>query len=380
MEDTEEIDGGRYNESDSGSSAVNGTPYTEGVVLRIRRHIPPAPFNGPYGYNPRGRAINKPEDGVVPDRVAFALDNPPVESCELLDDEYPFTITGVKTLRHLSSDNRGGPHVVTGYAEDKKETLYVAKIYDGVDYPWELGYEGGDCMLDADYDYALEAAAYGTMQAVEGVGKKLVPEYCGGWTFPLDTGDENPRDGHTLDYSLLPPEDFRLRVLKNLFEAQISIWWDAEVKHEDLEPRNVIVKADGSAVIVDFNQAVLYKFYDNELNSPEDMKYLQHPKYWENEPALPLSPIEWNWPVAPVGRFLTDSWEHDNALADWIPEQWLQDADLAAEWLLETWENTLSKKYRPLSDDFLNHSGHRERKPKVQAMLERLGRKPADKM
>lgn len=275
----------------------------------------------------------------------------------------------------------------------------------GVDYPWEASYVGGDCMLDADYDYALEAAAYETMQAVEGVGKKLVPEYFGGWTFPLDTGDKNrpqrwvriillefvegetmldimlrARHGDKLHYSLLPSEDFRLRVLKNMFEAQISIWWDAEVKHEDLEPRNVIVKGDGSVVIVDFNQAEVYKLFDNDLDSSSNSQLRAHPKYWDDEPALPLSPIEWNWPVTPVGRFLTEPWEHDNPLADWIPKQWLQDADLAAEWLLETWESTLSKKYRPLSDDFLNHSGHEERTPKVRAMLERLGRKPADEV
>jgi hypothetical protein len=50
-----------------------------------------------------------------------------------------------------------------------------------------------------------------------------------------------------------------------------------------------------------------------------------------------------------------------------------------AEWLLETWGDSVGAKYAPLSDYFLNRRAHAERSPKVQAALEKLGRKPPKK-
>lgn len=168
-----------------------------------------------------------------------------------------------------------------------------------------------------------------------------------------------------VQYSLLPDEDTRLRVLRDTFEAEISILWNAEVLHEDLSPRNVMVQPDGSVVIIDFNQAVVDPFY-----------YRPHPKYDEGAYPPPGSPIWRHWPFSPgVGTF-ADPW---NPWASWVPQSWLEDRELAAEWLLETWGNSTPGKYAPLSDYFLNHSAHAERSKKIQAALEKLGRKPAKK-
>ena len=168
-------------------------------------------------------------------------------------------------------------------------------------------------------------------------------------------------------YPLLPPEEFRLRVFKNLWEAEISIWWDAEVSHYDLEPRNVMVRDDGTVALIDFNRAIVFRFYRRE-----------HPKYFEGAPKLPVSPITRCWPFPPVGNIIADPGHHGNPWANWIPESWLQNKELAAEWLLQTWKGDLGKKYRVLGDDFLNHEAHKQRSRNVLAMLEELGRKPAD--
>ncbi|KAL2141525.1 hypothetical protein VTI28DRAFT_2344 [Corynascus sepedonium] len=260
-------------------------------------------------------------------------------------EEHTFTITGSKTLRRFHVDG-GGAHVFTGYFDGDKEVVCLAKIYDGVYYPFEDEDSGWDCMTLAEADYAIEAWAYRTMQPVEGVGAKLVPEYHGTWTFAVVTNRPDCQrwvrmlllelvHGETVldkirkatkddavQYSLLPDEDTRLRVLKDTFEAEISILWNAEVLHEDLSPRNVMVQPDGSVVIIDFNRAVVYPFY-----------YRPHPKYNEGAHPLPDSPIRRHWPFFPgVGTFA----DPGNPWASWVPQSWLKNPELAAEWLLET--------------------------------------------
>ncbi|KAG7293834.1 hypothetical protein NEMBOFW57_003892 [Staphylotrichum longicolle] len=304
--------------------------------------------------------------------------------------EHTFTITGTKTLRRFGIDE-GGAQVLTGYVDRDEAQVYLAKVYDGVYYPLEDWHTGRDCMLLADYDYAVEAWAYETMQGVETVGKKLIPTCYGGWTFSLPTNQPGRHrwvrmlllelihaesmfakilratENDAVQYSLLPPEQFRLRVLKSLFEAVISIWWDAEVLHDDLESRNVLVRDDGTVVIVDFNQAFIYRYIDHQ----------QHPKYFEDEPQLPPSPIQRYWPFVLGGSGLTSTEDSGSTWANWIPQSWLGNQDLAAEWLLKTWEDSPPGRYRPLEEEFLNHPSHAQRGKKVLAALERLGRKPA---
>jgi len=370
---------------------MDSTPYTNGAELCIQRHVPPLPFGGVYGPRPRANAPVW-QDGEPPDdRVAFALDNPPIETLPPSgEDEHTFTITGAKTLRRFGIDD-GGAHVLTGYVDRDEAQVYLAKVYDGVYYPLEDRDTGRDCMLLADYDYAVEARAYDSMHDTEAVVGKLVPVYYGAWTFCLDTSQPGRRrwvrmlllelvHGETMlakilgatehdvvQYPLLPPERFRLGVLKNLFEAEISIWWDAEVLHSDLEPRNVLVRDDGTVVIIDFNQAFIYRF----------IHYEHHPKHQEGGPQLPPSPIERYWPFAPGEGSLAETEEDGNAWASWVPQSWLENQDLAAEWLLETWKGASPSKYRPLSKYFLNYPDHAERGQKVLAALEQLGRTPA---
>ncbi|KAK4124609.1 hypothetical protein N657DRAFT_572214 [Parathielavia appendiculata] len=363
------------------------TPYREGVELRIQHHVPPKPFGSGHGPCPRAKvAISQRQ--MYHDRVDFALDHPPLETEPPSREEHTFTITGTKTLRRPGLDP-GGAQVVSGYFDGDKEVVCLAKIYDGVYYP--LQDEDGlwlewDCMTLADVDYAIETWAYGTMQPVEGVGAMLVPEYHGAWTFSLDTDqpgirrwvrmlllelvpgetifDKIPKakENKAVQYYLLPDEETRLRVLKNTFEAYISIWWDAEVLHRDLAPRNVMVKPDGSIVLIDFDRATVFPFY-----------YRPHQKYKDGAPPVPHSPIEQFWPFSPGWSIVTNrgSW------ADWFPQSWLMNREFVAEWLLETWGSPPPGKYAPLSKYFLDHPAHAKRSRKLQAALEKLGRKPA---
>lgn len=368
-------------------TSISSTPYREGVELRIRKHVPPEPFGGGYRPCPR-RKVGANQDATSVGRVALALDNPPLRTEPLAGEEYTYTITGSKTLRRFHVDG-GGAHVVTGYLDRDKDVVCLAKIYDGVYYPLENQDSGRDCMTLADADYTIEAWAYETMQPAEGIGAKLVPEYYGTWTFAVATNQPGRRRwvrmlllqlvrGETvldkirkatkndaIQHPLLPDQETRLRVLQDTFEAETSIFWNAKVLHGDLSPRNVMVQPDGSVVIIDFYQAVVYPFY-----------YRPHPKYDEGAHPLPPSPIKRYWPFAPSAGTFADP---GNQWASWVPQSWFENPELAAEWLLKTWGSPTLGKYAPLSDYFLNHPAHAKRSKKLQAGLEKLGRKLAKK-
>jgi hypothetical protein len=94
-------------------------------------------------------------------------------------------------------------------------------------------------------------------------------------------------------------------------------------------------------VIIDFNHAIIYPII-----------HWPHPKRRKDSDGLPTSPIESYWPFAPGGSSL-GSVESEDPWVDWVPESWLKNQELAAEWLLETWGSASSHKYSPLSDYFL---------------------------
>ncbi|KAL2196107.1 hypothetical protein P885DRAFT_69711 [Corynascus similis CBS 632.67] len=222
--------------------APSSTRYAVNTTLRIREHEPPQPFTGAYGPSPRPRA---------------------------------------------------------DWSRWKGQNLW--KI-DRVD---------------------VEAWAYRTMQPV--IGGTFVPAYYGSWTFAIGerwvrmilielvqgecmldiiTRAED-KIGLTVDYARLPPEDFRIRVLKNIWEANLFIWWYAAVRHDDLAPRNVMVKPDGRVVIIDFNNVYIYDF------TP---KYDMHPRTRKQNPRpLPPSIIERLWPY-PIG--------YKGDYPSWRPNGW----------------------------------------------------------
>ncbi len=356
--------------------------YGVNTTLRIRKHVPPEPFTGAYGPSPRPPADWsrwKGQNLWEVDRVEFALANPPLDtsprgSLEGTLVERTLTVTGVKTIRH-----RGGAHVVSCFLDQDPSTEYIAKVFDGVDYPQGEPINGTDCMTLADLDYSIEAWAYRTIQpAIGGMG--FAPAYYGSWTFPvgerwvrmillelvqgecmLDIIRRAENDnGRAVDYTRLPSEDFRIRVLKSIREAHLFIWWHAGVRHDDLEARNVMVKPDGNALIIDFNNVYIYDF------TP---MYDMHPRTREQNPRpLPPSLVERLWPF-PRGYRADYPWIH------WIPQRWIEDPTLAAEWLAETYRD--DPRFMPPSAFWLNKDVHEEAGERAVRLLESLGREPA---
>lgn len=409
-------------------SSIEGTPerYQSNTTLFIREHRPPEPFqiNGNYRDSPRPVVDwdRLSTHGYI-DRVQLALAYPPMEndtqptSSITPVHERTLTITGSKTRRHRdgSGSNRGGAHVVTCFLDGDPAVEYVAKIYDGVDYP--LGFGTVECITRADMDYSIEACAYQSLQPIPGVGGVLVPAYFGSWTFALDVSgpdvnpNEAPEPGHskpkprrrwvrmilmelvagnclvdmmekaevktptpknyyatTTDYSLLPPEDFRLLVMRNIIETEITVWWEGLLTHHDISPRNIIVKPDGNVVIIDFNSVQLFMFSVYGDDHPRQREP-DHPYAL----AQPESPIMRYWPV-PFGAAF-DGWESD-PWQHWVPKAWIQDPNRSTEWLVETYRD--DTRYAPLCQRWLDTFSHSHLDPKAVRLLESLGRKPAE--
>ena len=99
----------------------------------------------------------------------------------------------------------------------------------------------------------------------------------------------------------------------------MAIWWEATLEHNDLDPRNVMVKPNASVVLVDFNQAHIWGFI---------IRWNKHPKQLAPG-CLPTSPIQHYWPL--LGYGFADSEGEYVPWANWVPRQWIEDKNLAAE-------------------------------------------------
>ena len=259
----------------------------------------------------------------------------------------------------------------------------MAKIYDPVDYPPgdDRCHDELDAMTWADRDYSIEAWAYRIMQPL--IGGTVVPAYFGSWTFALDTDQPGKRrwvrmiiieliqgecmldiilraeqGGDMMDYSLLPLDEFRIRVLQNIIEAETTISWETAIDHSDIDTRNIMVKPEGTVVLVDFNQA-----YIHELSCCGNIRDTKK----GNLTILPPTPLERHWYniANPGGPF-----------RKWIPKSWLEDRELGKEWLIQTYRN--STKYDPPWQSFLDNPYHEERSKKIVKLLEEIGRKPVE--
>lgn len=340
--------------------------YGPGVTLAIRAHTPPPPFGRDYKnedairHTVRGLKVGDPID-----RLDFALSNPPLDTPPAQAKSHVLILLEEIGHRQVRAS---GAHVVRCYLDSDKSCHYVAKIYDGVDYPL-VDYRGYDCMYMADRDYSCEAAAYQSIP--EHLQGHIVPRYFGSWTFSVETGVHGRRrsvrlillehvDGECMldtilhakgvtrashdvnafapvNYQLLPPEPERLDVLARIIEAEIALN-HAGIAQRDLAPRNVLIsRSPMRVVLIDFNFALVYQHFES------GRKYLAS----RDPNALPTSPVE---------RYWTDSMFRGE-FEEWIPQSWLLDEDNSKmwEWLCTRWGG--STKFAPLSEDFLGNYG-----------------------
>jgi len=210
---------------------------------------PPPPFSRRYK---NAYTIRSPVKGLPAeiDRLDFALSNPPLETLRP-EQAKSQVLTVLKRIDRRQYGEVGGAHVVSCYLDSDKSRHYVAKIYDGIDYPLTNHF---DCMYLADRDYSCEATAYQNIPlSLQG---SIVPRYFGSWTFSVETGvparhrwvrlillehfdgecmldmilrakgltqrnlPPAAYDAIPVDFRLLPSEPARLSVLASIIEAE----------------------------------------------------------------------------------------------------------------------------------------------------------------
>ncbi|KAK0662505.1 hypothetical protein QBC41DRAFT_235104 [Cercophora samala] len=379
--------------------------YYEGAVLEMHRHLPPEPFGivNEVRYKPlkKRREWNAfcSSAGRL-SRVEFAQAHPPITTAKVKHPESrSFTITRIIEANEDTDGAMLFEGVVTSASGKRNELM--AKVYDGVYYsldlmlgdPWRDP-DYPDFMTKADLDYALESRAYEEIR-LAGLAGSVAPNFYGAWSISLRAGGggQAVRDvrmillekihgactmgkmitGATtwepvLHRDLLPPATTRTEVMRNLLAAYNLIWWYAQVELEPISPRNVLIRKDNSVALINFEYAIVHRYIQFRES------FLYHPKIEEKSTDLCPHPAMRHWPFYGFCGVSTFSivagiwWQ-------WVPEEWLDDPEQAAEWLLESCSFFDSTRFGPLTREFLDCPHHENRSPRVLWLLKQLGRR-----
>ncbi|KAK0727840.1 hypothetical protein B0T26DRAFT_146793 [Lasiosphaeria miniovina] len=347
--------------------------YFPGATFEIHSHLPPDPFGYPYPNNTRSPIPDEElESGDGPrHKLRVVIANPPAELPPHVRAKIAFTHKHQSlTVVGPVGDRAGGARLVRCYLDSDKSHHYVAKIYDAMGYPLsELDASDFwmDCMWAADMDYTREAWAYEHIpQELQG---SLVPRYFGSWTMFVETGLPEPQparrpvrlillefiEGDNMGaiinravrqaekekrpshHQFLPLELDRLDHMFRIVEADMTLYWRAHIRHNDIYPRNVMITNNPARpiVIIDFNLATVY---------PSDSDH------FKDHPLLPISPIEFFRPQL--------MFHEGGCFRNWSPGGWMNPNDNgetsyreASRWVFRHWAG--SSRYEPLTDFFL---------------------------
>ncbi|KAK4203529.1 hypothetical protein QBC40DRAFT_219005 [Triangularia verruculosa] len=343
--------------------------YAPGTTLKIYTHRPPKPFLSHYaGPRPRRdicQGDDYPDSFDLSARVDFALHNPPLSTPPCSNpQEGTLTIIGDLSTRDFTDvENSGGPHVVTCLFDD--EVPCVAKIYDAVDYPL-IGFPECDVRPRTAFYRAFSKPRNEKFKGM------MAPTYYGSWTFALPThhrkGKKKVRwvrmilmehlqgstmqsliskafsattTGGTVDYyALLPPEQTRLSILKQVLEARLKLFWNLEIELDILNTDNIFIcQPDNTIRLISFTGAKVYRHLDPEVE--EHQNTLIDERYYS--PLTPaqmkpyVSPFMEYWPgdkdwVGGRGRrYITNG-----PFMYWLPQSWVKSKRNAVEWLIDT--------------------------------------------
>jgi serine/threonine protein kinase len=213
---------------------------------------------------------------------------------------------------------------------------FIAKIYDPLYYEFrDRGYLSREPVSDADEDYIRESEVYSHLHDTSLSGG-VVPMYYGSWTLSIPTlhnGHEWLRDVrmillervpgvsmHDVDPDTLTYHE-RENIMIKLIEAEADIHFSG-VKHNDLEPRNVILSPSNSCTPYEDGNFRLCIIDYACCWVPKDGKY--------KPPHTRLHNPLFHW----VGQ----TW--------WSDWHWLPSEDKANDWMWKVWGNGgKNKKY-----------------------------------
>jgi hypothetical protein len=169
------------------------------------------------------------------------------------------------------------------------------------------------------------------------------------------TPAEVKREGHfTVDYSPLPPSDLRIRirVLRSILESDLAIRWEAALEHNDLN-----LDPWSSPTAAWCSSTSTRRTSGGSRSGGASTRSSRH-----------RTSIQRYWPLS-CG--FSGSEEGNAPWADWIPERWIEDENLAAEWLIQTHRDLT--RFAPLDQWWLDWDLHGDPNPKVWSLLESIG-------
>lgn len=318
-------------------------PYSKGLTVRIRRHVPPGPFNEPGYSGGYERKQSTTEVIKTMTQSQWCVEYPPAETTP-----HPDTIEhDLHIVDDILCKEGRGAQLVRCYLDTSLETIYAAKIFDPLYYHHRSYITGNpvDVTWLADCHYSREAAAYEELKKtnVDGV---FAPKYYGSWTLNMPFKDSDAVrvvrmvlmeyiEGDSL-HSIMannracptsPAQ--RLELYAKALEIECRVLSHG-VLHNDLAPRNLIWErprsgtgesSDGSnqppirrLLIIDFNIAITYSQSNCTYSLP-------------NRP-LPVSPRVRYW-GGPLHTF-----------HQWVPQPHRTRIEFFRGWLNANWADT----------------------------------------
>jgi serine/threonine protein kinase len=292
------------------------SPYVEGAKFLARRHEPPTTFE--MGYHERHRRRPKVPDDAT--HLDWCLAHPPAPGTTHTEDTRYIDIS--KCIR--TGENCGAQIVLTVDG-------FVAKLYDPLYYEFpdrEYPDENLNVTDSADEEYITEAAAYLQLLDTPLQGT-ITPKYHGSWTLdmPVVIGEQQqPREVRMIIIEYVPGTSMqeidpttliqqeRENIMLKLIEADIDLRFSG-VRHDDLEPRNVILSlaqsdsTDGSQdlriCIFDFGHCAILNHEGRRLGPYSEVRNPLY--YWTTS----FEWSDWGWlpPQEEANEWMWKNWE-----------------------------------------------------------------------
>lgn len=329
-------------------------PYMPGFKTQIQSHVAPPPFGDDELYGPWPRDLLSYDELMNVTQSALVMAYPPMEATMTPSDtDTPLETAQLTITSYIRVGCGAGAQVVvcTIVKPGKPPFEAVAKIYDALYYRFShsIASQPRDVTIEADKDYAAEAAAYKQLTSVGRAGK-ATPAYYGSWTFGLPILSKGVQQMRPVRLVLIEhlqgsnlrglhiqnsarihdgpdsfhlSEEYRLEVLAHAMDAYVRVL-HCGVDQNDFASRNIILcsndtstdtKSTGTSfprvALTDFNTAIVYS-RTRQGRSIEESR------------ALPVNPMQCFWKQALAGDF-----------PGWAPREWEASPKPMQEWLLQ---------------------------------------------
>lgn len=361
--------------------------YGSGQKLQLTPHKPCNPYGNSYYPWPRDVNIDDcsyTSESAKVSRIQAVFDYQPTpckgdEQNQSLDETSKTQDLTLTVIKSLSGGLRAGPQVLLCSTEqhqrrDGMEDTIVAKIFDPLFFPWDTPhYEGPwtDTAF-ADMAFSNEAAAYKQLEEYDLHGDvHLAPQFHGAWTVTLTTTNSHKHFKNKrrsvgvvlMEYINGDSISDLCHKIDGILEPKVLT--DKELK-EHMDPTSEVRRSMVLELLLDGYSRQLFCGVEQRLLHPDNIiiqrreggKYRVALLNYRHSVVDPLCKEPRNLyggedfpnPPHPVGVIYMWHLEH---LIGWVPQAWLQDEKLLADWILRAFGTELN------SDEYSSRPGLR---------------------